>query len=53
LRLLIPDVRTLDLAALVIAAGAFLALFRWKLGMLKTLAASAVAGLVWWFLALR
>jgi len=53
LRLLIPDVRTLDPAALVIAAGAFLALFRWKLGMLKTLAASAAAGSVWWFLALR
>jgi chromate transporter len=53
LRLLIPDVRTLDPAALVIAAGAFLALFRWKLGMLKTLAASAAAGLIWWFVALR
>jgi chromate transport protein ChrA len=31
-----------------IAAGAFLALFRWKLGMLKTLALSAAAGLVWY-----
>jgi chromate transporter len=53
LRLLVPDVRTLDPAALVIAVGAFLALFRWKLGMLKTLAASAAAGLIWWFVALR
>ena len=53
LRLLIPDWRTLDLGALVIAIGAFLALFRWKLGMMKTLAASAAAGLVWWFLVLR
>jgi chromate transporter len=53
LRLLVPDARTLAPAALVIAAGAFLALFRWKLGMLKTLAGSAAAGLLWWFLALR
>jgi chromate transporter len=46
-RLLIPVWSTLDPAALVIAAFAFLALFRWKLGMLKTLAASAAAGLLW------
>ncbi len=46
-RLLLPVWSTLDPAALVIAAFAFLALFRWKLGMLKTLAASAAAGLVW------
>jgi chromate transporter len=46
-RLLLPAWSTLDPAALLIAAFAFLALFRWKLGMLKTLAASAAAGLVW------
>ncbi len=46
-RLLVPVWSTLDPAALVIAVLAFLALFRWKLGMLTTLAASAVAGLVW------
>jgi chromate transporter len=51
-RLLVPDWGTLDPAALVLAVFAFLALFRWKIGMLKTLAASAVAGLVWW-LAIR
>ena len=51
-RLLVPDWGTLDPAALVLAAFAFLALFRWKIGMLKTLAASALAGLVW-FLAAR
>ncbi len=45
--LLVPVWSTLDPAALVIAAFAFLALFRWKLGMLKTLAASAAAGLLW------
>ncbi len=47
LRLLVPVWSTLDPAALVIAVFAFLALFWWKLGMLKTLAASALAGLVW------
>ena len=48
LRLLVPAWGTLDPAALVIAAGAFLALFRFQLGMLKTLAASAAAGLLWY-----
>ena len=47
MRLLVPDWNTLDPAALAIAAFAFLALFRWKLGMLKTLALSAAAGLLW------
>ncbi|HBL32139.1 MAG TPA: chromate transporter [Acidobacteria bacterium] len=49
LRLQVPAWSTLDPAALVIAAFAFLALFRWKLGLLKTLAASAAAGLAWGF----
>jgi chromate transporter len=48
LHLQVPAWSTLDPAALVIAIGAFLALFRWKIGMLKTLAASAAAGLLWW-----
>jgi chromate transporter len=52
LRWLVPDWSTLDPAALIIAAGAFLALFLWKLGMLRTLALSAAAGLIW-FLLLR
>ncbi|HEX2225045.1 MAG TPA: chromate efflux transporter [Thermoanaerobaculia bacterium] len=47
LRLLVPVWGTLDPAALAIAAFAFLALFWWKLGMLKTLALSAAMGLVW------
>ncbi len=46
-RLLVPVWSTLNPAALVIAAFAFLALFRWKMGMLKTLAASAAAGMIW------
>ncbi|HEX7181280.1 MAG TPA: chromate efflux transporter [Thermoanaerobaculia bacterium] len=50
-RLLVPDWSTLDPAALVLAAGAFLALFRFRLGMMKTLAFSAGAGLVWYLIA--
>lgn len=51
LRLLVPVWSTVDGPAVVLAAGAFLALFRFKLGMMKTLAASAAAGLVWHLLA--
>jgi chromate transporter len=47
LRLWVPDPAALDPAALVLAAGAFLALFRFKLGMLPTLAASAALGLAY------
>ncbi|HEX3130206.1 MAG TPA: chromate efflux transporter [Thermoanaerobaculia bacterium] len=46
-RLQVPEWSTLNPAALVIAGFAFLALFRWKIGMLKTLAVSAAMGLVW------
>jgi len=52
LRLLVPDWSTLNPGAVIIAIGAFFALFRWKLGMLKTLALSAAAGLIW-FLGVR
>ena len=52
MRFLVPVWSTLDPGALLIAIGAFLALFRWKLGMLKTLALSAAAGLIW-FLVVR
>jgi chromate transporter len=51
MRLFAPAWDTLDPAALVIAVGAFLMLFYWKLGMLRTLAASALAGVVWWYVA--
>jgi chromate transporter len=47
MRLLVPDWGTVEWPAVVLAAFAFLALFRFKLGMLATLAASAAAGLVW------
>jgi chromate transporter len=47
LRLWVPDVATLDVAALVLAVAAFLALFRFRLGMIPTLAGSAALGLVY------
>jgi chromate transporter len=47
MRLLVPAWGTVDWAAVVLAAFAFLALFRFKLGMMTTLAASAAAGLLW------
>ncbi|HVG06790.1 MAG TPA: chromate efflux transporter [Thermoanaerobaculia bacterium] len=50
MRLLVPVWETVDWAAVVLAAFAFLALFRFKLGMMTTLAASAAAGLAWHFL---
>jgi chromate transporter len=49
LRLSVPVWSTLDLGALVITVLAFLALFRWKLGMLKTLGLCVAAGLAWFF----
>lgn len=49
-RLLIPDWATVDFAAIVIAAGAFVAMFRFKAGMIPTLGVSAVAGLIWYLL---
>jgi chromate transporter len=52
IRLLIPDWQTIDLAALLIAVGAFVAIFRYKVDMLLTLASSAIAGLVY-FLVFR
>jgi len=50
LRLYVPDVATLDLASLVIAAGAFVALFRFQLGMLPTLGLSTAVGLIYYLL---
>lgn len=50
-RLLIPDWATADIAAIVIATGALLALFRFKVGMIPTLGVSAVAGMIWFIVA--
>ncbi|HEX6910333.1 MAG TPA: chromate efflux transporter [Longimicrobium sp.] len=44
LHLLVPDGRTLDLASLLIAVGAAVAMFRLRWGMLPTLAAAAAVG---------
>ncbi len=46
-RLLVPEWRTLDVASAVIAAGALLAMLRYRVGMIPTLAASAAAGVMW------
>jgi chromate transporter len=47
LRLLVPAWSTVDLAAVLIASVAMVAMFRYHVGMIATLAASAAAGLVW------
>jgi chromate transporter len=46
-RLLIPDWASLDVPALLITIGAFVALFLLKWGMIPTLLSAAVAGLVY------
>jgi chromate transporter len=48
LRLYIPELRTIDWAALLIAIAAFIALFRFKVSMLWTLAGAAAAGLLYY-----
>ncbi|MBI1876956.1 MAG: chromate efflux transporter [Chloroflexi bacterium] len=50
LHLPIPIWSSVDLAAFVIAIGAFIAIFRYKTGMLWTLAGSAAAGLIYYLL---
>jgi chromate transporter len=47
LRLLVPELASFDVAAGVLSALAMLAMFRFKLGMPATLAASAVLGVLW------
>jgi chromate transporter len=51
LRVFVPDAGRLDVAALLLSAFAMLALFRFKLGLPKTLAASALLGAAWKLLA--
>ena len=46
-RVYVPEFGTIDWAALAIAAAAFVALFRFKVSMLWTLAGAAVAGLLY------
>ncbi len=47
MRLQVPVWQTIDLVSVVIAIGAFIALFRYKLSMITTLAVSAVVGLLY------
>jgi chromate transporter len=47
IRLLSPEWRTLDLASLVLSAAALVAMLRFGVGMGRTLAASAVLGMLW------
>jgi chromate transporter len=47
LRLLIPELATLDVAAAVLASAAMIAMLRFHLSLPKTLAASAVLGMLW------
>ena len=51
LRLYVPDLATLDPVALLIATGAFIALFRFRASMLLTLGGAALAGLIYYLLA--
>lgn len=44
--LAVPRLTTLDAAALVIAVGALVAVFRYRAGMMRTLAGAAVAGVL-------
>ncbi len=50
LRLLVPDPGTLDIVALGLTAGSALALLRFHIGMLPTLAGSALLGMLWLWL---
>ena len=47
IRLFVPALQTIDLAALVLTAGALVAMLRFKVGMLPTLAVAAALGVVW------
>ena len=52
LRLLLPDWRTVDLAALLLAVAAKLAVFRYRVGMLPTLLGGVLLGILYqWLLA--
>lgn len=46
-RLLVPDVGTLEVASAALTLAAFLAMFRFRVGMIPTLAGSVVLGAVW------
>ncbi len=45
-RILAPNLASLDLLALLLAAGAMVAIFHFKVGMLKVLAGCALLGIL-------
>jgi chromate transporter len=47
MRLAVPELASIRPFSLLLMAGALLALFRWKLGMLPTLGAAAALGVAW------
>jgi chromate transporter len=49
-RLLQPDLSTANPGAALIAAGAFVALFKLRWGMIRTLIVAAAIGIVWHFM---
>jgi chromate transporter len=51
LHLQVPDLASLDFAALALSVLAVVAIFRWKLGMIPTLLGCALLGLAWRWLA--
>lgn len=50
LRLMVPDLQTIDPASAILAAGAFIAMFRFKVGMITTLGTSSGLGLIYYLL---
>lgn len=51
MRVLVPVWATVDPVAVVIAVGAFVALFHFHAGMIRTLLAAAAPGMAWTLLA--
>ncbi|MFA9478038.1 chromate efflux transporter [Phycisphaerales bacterium AB-hyl4] len=49
-RLLVPEWATINVASLLITAGAFIAMFQFKWGMIRTLAVAAGVGMAWFLL---
>jgi chromate transporter len=52
IRLLVPSWSTIDVISVLIAIGALIAMFRFKVGMIPTLVVAAIAGMIY-FLAFR
>jgi chromate transporter len=48
MQLLIPDWQTMDLASVVLAAGAFIAMLRFKVGMMPVILVCALLGMMWY-----